>query len=197
MAHRKKYAKKRRGGRKFRRNPRHLSVPEKHQLKIAISTLKMSDAGARIMGGMTKAEARAVIRRLTGRVIRENPPRQAGCLTALKALLKLATTDPTRYDSVNPYSRPQVKLAMKFLARMQGWDENKDKSGWLQAKYNNPRRTRYELFYSTGGHGGPYYSLKEARSTARRLLSGNRSERSIEIRASDFKTVIQTIRKKK
>jgi len=35
-----------------------LSVPEKHQLKIAKSTLKMSDAGAMIMGGMSKQEAR-------------------------------------------------------------------------------------------------------------------------------------------
>lgn len=45
---------------------RYLSVPEQHQLKIARSTLKMSDAGAKIMGGMTKAEARRVIEKLTG-----------------------------------------------------------------------------------------------------------------------------------
>lgn len=43
---------------------RQLSVPEKHQLKIARSTLKMSDIGARIMGGMTKDEARDIIKRL-------------------------------------------------------------------------------------------------------------------------------------
>lgn len=48
-------------------NPRTLSVPERHQLKIARDTLKMSDAGARIMGGPTKAEAREIILRLTGR----------------------------------------------------------------------------------------------------------------------------------
>ena len=35
-----------------------LSVPDQHRLKIAKSTLKMSDAGAVIMGGMTKDEAR-------------------------------------------------------------------------------------------------------------------------------------------
>lgn len=35
-----------------------LTVPEQHQLKIAKSTLKMSDVGAKIMGGMTKDEAR-------------------------------------------------------------------------------------------------------------------------------------------
>lgn len=46
---------------------RELTVPEKHQLKIARDTLKLSDAGARIMGGMTKDEARMIIKRLTGK----------------------------------------------------------------------------------------------------------------------------------
>lgn len=32
-----------------------------HQLRIAHDTLKMSDAGAKIMGGMTKDEARRII----------------------------------------------------------------------------------------------------------------------------------------
>ena len=31
-----------------------LSIPERHQLKIARDTLKMSDVGARIMGGLPK-----------------------------------------------------------------------------------------------------------------------------------------------
>ena len=44
-----------------------LSVPETHQLRIARDTLKMSDAGALIMGGPTKAEAREIIKRLTGK----------------------------------------------------------------------------------------------------------------------------------
>lgn len=48
-----------------------LTVPDKHQLRIARATLKLSDAGARIMGGMTKTEARAVIIRLTGKVPNE------------------------------------------------------------------------------------------------------------------------------
>ena len=33
-----------------------------HQVKIAKATLKMSDEGALIMGGMTKAEAREILR---------------------------------------------------------------------------------------------------------------------------------------
>ncbi len=40
-----------------------LTVSEKHQLRIARDTLRMSDVGARIMGGMTKAEARLIVRR--------------------------------------------------------------------------------------------------------------------------------------
>lgn len=35
-----------------------LSVFQKHQKKVAIDTLKMSDSGALVMGGMTKQEAR-------------------------------------------------------------------------------------------------------------------------------------------
>jgi hypothetical protein len=44
-----------------------MSIFDFHQLKIARATLKMHDAGAAIMGGMTKDEARKVIRRLTGK----------------------------------------------------------------------------------------------------------------------------------
>lgn len=41
-----------------------LSVPEKHQKKIAIDTLKMHDVGANIMGGMTKEEARKFLSKI-------------------------------------------------------------------------------------------------------------------------------------
>lgn len=50
---------------------RTLTVPEKHQLRIAYKTMKMTDAGALVMGGMTKDEARAVIKKLTGRTAKE------------------------------------------------------------------------------------------------------------------------------
>jgi hypothetical protein len=50
---------------------RELNVFEKHQLRIARDTLKMHDLGAAIMGGMTKPEARDLIRRLTGREAKE------------------------------------------------------------------------------------------------------------------------------
>lgn len=44
-----------------------LTVPERHQLRIARDTLKMSDVVARIMGGPSKAEAKRIIARLTGK----------------------------------------------------------------------------------------------------------------------------------
>ena len=50
---------------------RYLSVPEQHQLKIARKTLTYSDAGAKIMGPPTKAEARQIILKLTGKMPKE------------------------------------------------------------------------------------------------------------------------------
>jgi hypothetical protein len=47
-----------------------LSVFEKHQLSIAYSTLKMSEIGAFIMGGMNHKEARDIIKKLTGKEIK-------------------------------------------------------------------------------------------------------------------------------
>lgn len=46
---------------------RRLDVFERHQLKIARRTLQLSDVGALIMGGMSKAQARELIRELTGK----------------------------------------------------------------------------------------------------------------------------------
>lgn len=46
---------------------RKLSVPDQHRLAIARKTLKMNDAMVAILGGMTKEEARKVIKELTGK----------------------------------------------------------------------------------------------------------------------------------
>ncbi len=40
-----------------------MDVFTKHQIKIAKATLRYSDAGARIMGGMSKDYARDILRR--------------------------------------------------------------------------------------------------------------------------------------
>jgi hypothetical protein len=50
---------------------RQLTVPERHQLRIAYKTLRMSDAGALVMGPPSKEEARKTIERLTGRKVKE------------------------------------------------------------------------------------------------------------------------------
>ena len=41
-----------------------LDIFQKHQLRIAKDTLKMSDTGTLIMRGMTKEEAKNIIRKL-------------------------------------------------------------------------------------------------------------------------------------
>jgi hypothetical protein len=52
---------------------RELSVPERHQLKVARDTLKLDDTVARfrMLGGPTKEEAREIIERLTGKKPKE------------------------------------------------------------------------------------------------------------------------------
>jgi hypothetical protein len=42
-----------------------LTIPERHQLKIARDTLRMPDAMVGVMGGPSKQEAREIIKRLT------------------------------------------------------------------------------------------------------------------------------------
>jgi len=39
-----------------------LDIFKRHQKKIAIDTLKMTDAGASVMGGMTKDDARSFLK---------------------------------------------------------------------------------------------------------------------------------------
>ena len=41
-----------------------MTVFEQHQLKIARRTMQMSDVGAKIMGGMTKPEAKEFLARM-------------------------------------------------------------------------------------------------------------------------------------
>jgi len=43
---------------------KNLSVPEQHQKAIALKTLKMNDIGVRIMGGMSKQEARDFLKKI-------------------------------------------------------------------------------------------------------------------------------------
>jgi hypothetical protein len=47
-----------------------LNVPDKHQLRIALDTLRMPDAMVSVMGEMTKRDARAIVLKLTGKAAR-------------------------------------------------------------------------------------------------------------------------------
>jgi hypothetical protein len=49
-----------------------LTVPERHQLKIARKTLTLSDVGVMCLGGPSKEEARRIILDLTGRAAKED-----------------------------------------------------------------------------------------------------------------------------
>ncbi len=58
----------------------------------------------------------------------------------------------------------------------------------------------YELFYSCGGHGGPYYTLEHAQQEAKRRLKGMPSMSSVGIVARDplsiggYGRVVMTVR---
>ena len=69
---RKNPASRKKGKRNPKPKPRALSTFDRHQLRIARDTLRMSDAGASIMGGPTKEEARQIIYRLTGKWPRDD-----------------------------------------------------------------------------------------------------------------------------
>lgn len=56
---------------KRRQQKRPLTVPERHQLRIARKTLAYHDAAVAVLGGPTKAESREIILRLTGKPAKE------------------------------------------------------------------------------------------------------------------------------
>lgn len=51
---------------------RELTVPERHQLRIARQTLNMPDEAVGIAGGPSKEEARKIIEKLTGKKAEED-----------------------------------------------------------------------------------------------------------------------------
>jgi hypothetical protein len=70
-----------------------LSVPEQHQKNIAIKTLKMNDVMARVMGGMSKDEARKFLQSIgyTDAQVRKLEARQASSRVVIASeLVKLA-----------------------------------------------------------------------------------------------------------
>lgn len=98
--------------------------------------------------------------------------------------------NPSLFTRLHEAARKRLKRrygAKKFKSMM-----TRHRGGRMRP-CSNPRR--YELFYGTGGHGGPYRTIAEARKRAKELLAGNRNERFIEIRAGDFKTIVGVVKK--
>lgn len=62
------------------------------------------------------------------------------------------------------------------------------------AARRNPRGGGYELFYSTGGHGGPYDTIAKAVLAAKRLLRGG-PDRWIRVQRGTTGPVVATVTK--
>jgi len=104
------------------KNPRTLTVPQKHQLRIARSTLKMSDAGANIMGGPTKAEALEIIKKLT-----RNPAEAQQIVADYWG--KRAPRTGTILDAIHPGSR--VTIVDRFGKQHSGRAVMLGPAGWV------------------------------------------------------------------
>lgn len=102
-----------------RQKPLSLSVPEKHQLKIALQTLRAPDAMVGVMGGMNKDEAREFLKRkgFTNAQISqvENPEvmeKKVNEMTATGAVAGYST--PFAFSKNKEGSGRAIKAAKKY-----------------------------------------------------------------------------------
>jgi hypothetical protein len=101
---------------------RTLGVPERHQLRIARDTLRLKDEMVGVMGGPSKAEAREIIYRLTGR--RENPKRPR---RTKRLLAKQRDYAFFRKSSVAGIAKPsETALRANQLADAERWAYGQD-----------------------------------------------------------------------
>ncbi len=136
---------------------RELSVPQKHQLRVAWQTLQMPDAIAAVMGGPTKAEAREIIKRLTGKTAREdNPKRRASGPTARQlAAARRAQAAGMRKANPRKKSYGVFKPTERLLDLLR-------------------THTIYAVFESAGGPELDYgFDLKYARGRARKIADAS------------------------
>src|SRR5579864_791799 len=122
-------------------NPRRLSVPEQHQLKIAIATLRMPDAMVGVMGGPNKEQAREIIRRLTGRQPKENQSFRETLTQGSRQVIIAKDAEGTKYH-LYPYvnnGETMVKSLGSF-ARLETARAKARK--WLSGAGRNPRKRR-------------------------------------------------------
>ena len=102
---------------------RKLSVPEQHQLKIAYKTLKMNPAMIGVMGGMSREEAVEVIKKLTGKTVKESVVKKEASKDNIESFMV-----PSGYDvgDKKVFSTTFFKLKVKrvgdiFLWRKETW----------------------------------------------------------------------------
>jgi hypothetical protein len=121
-------------------NPRGLSVPERHQLKIARDTLKMNDVFARIMGGPSKDESREIIYRLTGTWPKEANPRgkllgERDVRAAIAGLLKQGGFDGLAAEVVegaDPVKALTIRENQKLAEWLFGPMVSRGEKAWAQ-----------------------------------------------------------------
>lgn len=84
-------------------------------------------------------------------------------------------------------ARELLKLAKELLADSGSEVEEVEEiepqgSTPIKERRKEAAREMYELYYSNGGHGGPYKGLKEAKKAALELLDGDKKMYAVEAR---------------
>jgi hypothetical protein len=109
---------------------RQLSVPERHQLRIALQTLKMHDAAANVMGGPNKEEAREILKRFgyTDQQIQKLEQGGVKEETGTSAVAGYQTPNAFSKKRVNESQDPDRDEMMNYLksqyGREPGWQDD-------------------------------------------------------------------------
>lgn len=151
-----------------------LTTPETHQLKVARQTLKMADTFVGVMGGPSKAEAREIIKKLTGKGVKEQKIREYVRKAVREALVE-ARTD-LRTVPNKKYKNGQSVKTDRGRGTIQSAEWDKKKKKWLY---------RVELNSSAGGAINQHYEtdLTERKKTGHgRRKIGSKKRRAIKKR---------------
>lgn len=129
-----------------------LSVPEKHQLKIAKDTLKMSGVGAMIMGGMSKEEARTFLKSIGWA---EKKIKKLEEETSLNEVKNQKVIDMFVDDNFPHDKEEAADMGIKRWMPQWGTPNlkiSKQTNGWALINYATPilfRKNTGEVFFNT------------------------------------------------
>jgi len=174
-------------------------VAKEHQLNVARRTLKMPDAMAGVMGGMTKDQARRIVQNHAGsfaaRVrgyqetdesLRLVQPGTTGWRDKSFGAAERRQQIRARVHQQGTVHGVQSERVLKKAAAavQQGRMKEDVNATWSQLvdekKDSLTDPVKYELMYSGGGHGGPYLGAQAAYKGAKRMLKGG-SDRAVTI----------------